>query len=134
MQEGVTYQFGAAIDPTELAGLFVGTTWADGRSADKIKIMLENSTLHISVWREGKIIGFLRVITDNVYRAVLDDLVVHPNFRKQGIGTEIMRQMMKRLEHLEEISLDCEDELLPYYAKFGFLPDQFNCVRVWRRK
>ena len=134
MQEEIVYQFGAKINPEDLAELFKKTTWADGRSAEKITVMLRNTPIHLSAWNKGRIVGFLRAISDDVYRAVLDDLIVCEDFRRQGIGTEMVKRMLRRLEHLEEVSLDCETDLLSYYEKFGFLPDQFNCLRMWRRK
>lgn len=134
MQGEITYQFGAKINPEDLANLFSGTAWADGRTADEIIVMFKNTPLHISAWYDGKLVGFMRAMTDEIYRAVLDDLVVDEKFRRQEIGDTMMKHMMERLKHVEEISLDCEEDLLSYYERFGFLPGQFNCVRVWRRK
>ncbi|MFZ1735941.1 MAG: GNAT family N-acetyltransferase [Candidatus Moraniibacteriota bacterium] len=130
----ITYQFGAKIKAEELANLFVGTSWADGRTPEKITVLLRNTPLHVSAWYGEQMVGFLRAMTDEVYRAVLDDLVVDEKFRGQEIGETMMNQMMERLRNVEEVSLDCEEELVPYYKKFGFLSDQFHCLRVWRRK
>ncbi len=132
--ERIEFKFGAHIDPQELGELFAGTTWADGRTPEKIQTMIQNSPIHVSAWSGKKMVGFLRAITDDVYRAVLDDLVVHESFRKQGIGTEMMKKILERLDHLEEVSVDCASDLIPYYESLGFLRDQFACLRVWRRK
>lgn len=134
MSEEITYQFNAKIDAEDLSVLFVGTGWADGRTPEKIQILLQNSPLHVSAWCDGKMVGFLRAMTDEVYRAVLDDLVVDQNFRGHEIGKTMMSKMMERLRNVEEISLDCEEGLVSFYKKFGFLPDQFRCLRVWRRR
>lgn len=43
-----------------------------------------------------KMIGFARVISDGAFAALLTDVVVHPNFRRNGIGRKIVRLLMKK--------------------------------------
>ena len=47
-------------------------------------------------------------------------MVVDQAYRGQGIGSEIMRRLLERLAHVEEIVLNCHDDLIPFYERLGF--------------
>ncbi len=49
--------------------------------------MLKNS-IAIGVWKENELIGFARVVSDGVFRAYLEDVVVHESVRNKGIGED----------------------------------------------
>ena len=50
-----------------------------------IEKMLKNS-IAIGVWEENELVGFARVVSDGVFRAYIEDVVVHENVRNKGIG------------------------------------------------
>ena len=47
--------------------------------------MLKNSK-GIGVWEENELVGFARVVSDGVFRAYIEDVVVHESVRNKGIG------------------------------------------------
>jgi ribosomal protein S18 acetylase RimI-like enzyme len=65
--------------------------------------------------------------------AVLDTLDVHPDFRRQGVGSALMRQLCKNLEGLRvgqlrtEVSWD-DPELLGFFHRQGFRPAGRLCL------
>ena len=38
----------------------------------------------------------------------------------KGIASEMLDKMLKRMQHIEEIMLDCAPELEGFYGRFGF--------------
>ena len=42
-----------------------------------------------------------------------------PNRQGQGIGTELMRRLLARLDRLYMVDLCCDAELEPFYARLG---------------
>ena len=60
------------------------------------------------------------MITDDRYRALIDDVVVDSAYRGQGIASEMLNKMLKRMQHIEEIMLDCAPDLEGFYGRFGF--------------
>ena len=49
--------------------------------------MLKNS-IAIGVWEENELVGFARVVSDGVFRAYIEDVVVHESVRNKGIGED----------------------------------------------
>ena len=81
-----------------------------------------NSYAHIAVYDEGKLIGFVDSVSNGVTDAYIQDLMVHPDYQGQGIGTELMNRMIAYLKahHIYMISVIYEPALSPFYKKFDF--------------
>lgn len=120
MPSPLIYSFTEPIRPESVQLLFQQTGWAKGRDVLEIQQMLDNTQLTLGVWDNEYLIGFGRVMTDDVYRAWIEDIVVDEKYRKQGVATHMVEKMLKRLEHVELIILDCEESLVSFYERFKF--------------
>ena len=96
------------------------TDWANKRDPLDIQQMLDRSQITLGVWHEDQLIGFSRVITDDCYRALIDDVVVDSAYRNQGIASEMLNRILKRTQHIEIVMLDCSLQLADFYRGFGF--------------
>ena len=76
---------------------------------------------------EGEIVGMGRAISDRASDAYIQDVTVRPDYRLQGIGSEIVARIAKRLcaDGLYWIGLIAERNAHAFYRKIGFseLPD-----------
>jgi len=120
MTTPLIFSFTEPIRPEILQELFDQTTWAKSRDPLDIQQMLDNTQLTLGVWDNEKLVGFARAVTDDIYRALIEDVVVDSNYRKQGIGTHMIHKMLKRLEHVEVIMLDCDPTLVSFYEQHQF--------------
>ena len=82
--------------------------------------MLDRSPIALGAWHDGRLIGFARVITDDCFRALIDDVVVDSEWRGGGVGSALMRRLLHRTRHVEIVMLDCATDTAPFYARFGF--------------
>ncbi len=71
-------------------------------------------------------------MTDGLYRAFIEDIVVDAAWRKQGIGGEIVRHMLEALDSVEEVVLNCHDDLIPFYAAYGFRVMTMTHMNIWK--
>ncbi|MEO8392927.1 MAG: GNAT family N-acetyltransferase [Chloroflexota bacterium] len=126
------YEFTINIYEGDLARLFAQTDWAADRSHDTIRKLLANTPLCLCVWDGGHLIGFGRAVTDDLFRALIEDVVVDQPYRGQGIGAEIMRRLLERLDHVEEILINCHDNLIPFYEQLGFKRTSFTYMNIWK--
>jgi N-acetylglutamate synthase-like GNAT family acetyltransferase len=79
-----------------------------------------SSDLAIGAWDGERLIGFARVISDHRLHAYIDDVVIHPDYQRQGVGRELLANLLAALQHIETITLFCQPELLEFYRQSGF--------------
>ena len=97
------------------------TLWAKDRTLDQIKRMLANSNVIITIWYKNNLVGFGRATTDQVYRAVLWDIVVSQNVQRVGLGKIIVEELLKdkKINSAEKIYLMTTDSK-DFYKQLGF--------------
>ena len=66
--------------------------WAQGRSREAVEQSVEESARVVGLYREGRQVGFARVLSDNIHIAYLCDVYVLPDHRGQGLGVELVRE------------------------------------------
>ncbi len=105
--------------------------WALGISAQKLRASLDNSLL-FGAYREGKQVGFARVLTDSSRIAFLADVFVDNAHRRQGVGSQLVEFVLSHpvVKRCDRVLLGTRDAQ-PLYAKFGFKTPTHNyLVRV----
>jgi GNAT superfamily N-acetyltransferase len=78
-----------------------------------------NSLSVVFIFDHEKLIGFGRAISDGAYQAAIYDVVVIPEYQRQGIGRLIMERISQRVSKCNMIlyaNLGREE----FYAKMGF--------------
>jgi len=129
----IEYRVNAHIEPEELSMLFEQQPWTAGRSAGGMSRMLEHTALHISAWDGSRLVGFARAVTDMVYRALIDDVIVDGDSQRQGVGTELMTRMACELRDVEKVFLSCGDPVVPFYERLGYVR-MYNPHMEWKRE
>ena len=98
-------------------GFFEG--WPNPPSPKTHLRMLHNSSSVVLALDDDSVVGFVNAMSDHVLAAYIPLLEVLPNYRRQGIGGELMKRILDSLRHLYMIDLMCDPELQPFYAQFG---------------
>ena len=95
--------------------------WAKDRNIGQIKQMLANSNVIITLWHKKNLVGFGRATTDQVYRAVLWDIVVSKDLQRFGLGKIIVKELLKdkKINSAEKIYLMTTDSQ-DFYKQLGF--------------
>lgn len=126
------YEFTNDIDLPQLQALFAQTDWTNRRSPAALQAMLEQTRVCLAVWQGERLVGFGRAITDDLFRAFVEDVIVAADCRGQGIGAAIVSRLLERLAHVEEITLNCHDHLIPFYERFGFTRTDMAYLHLWK--
>ena len=106
----------------KLIKLFNGnTSWAQNRSRQQIQNMLAGSKVIVSGWYHNNLVGFGRATTDEIFRAVLWDIVVDSKYENHGIGRQIVTSiisnpLLSKVEKVYLMTTHCED----FYLKMNF--------------
>ncbi len=92
-------------------------------SRDHFSLFLEkNSDLSVLIEDDGKIIGTALGSYDG-RRGYLQKVVVDKDYRKHGVGKELVSEVAKRLKDAGAvfIPISAEEELTSFYEKCGFV-------------
>ncbi len=65
------------------------------------------------------VVGFVTCVSDGVSAAYIPHLEVLDAYKKQGIGSELMRRLLARLSNIYMIDLMCDDDVVPFYERLG---------------
>ena len=107
------------ISADQLAGFFEG--WPVRPSPQRHLELLEGSDAVELAIDAGRVVGFATAISDGVMSAYIPLLEVLPEYRGQGIGSELIRRLVARLDHLYMLDLSCDADLEPFYDRLGFV-------------
>ncbi|HDR5713546.1 TPA: GNAT family N-acetyltransferase, partial [Bacillus anthracis] len=103
----------------KLKRLYDSVGWWPERKEIDIQKMLKNS-IAIGVWKENELIGFARVVSDGVFRAYLEDVVVHESVRNKGIGEKMLTMLLEEISYIDIVSLFCGEKLITFYGQQQF--------------
>ncbi|MCL2546246.1 MAG: GNAT family N-acetyltransferase [Oscillospiraceae bacterium] len=106
----------------QLEKLFVSADWsdgADGSMTQYFNMPFVNSTLVISAWEEERLVGAVRVLSDKIMRSIIYDLVVHPEFQRKGIGSELVKRCIAHFPNSEWL-LGTTKDIAGFYERLGF--------------
>lgn len=112
----------ADIDLYQLQELFNLTAfWAKGRSIKDWGIAIVNSEPVISIWDRELLIGFARATSDGIYRATIWDVVIHPDYQGNGLGSKLVETVLShpRMQKVERVYLMTTHQQ-EFYEKIGF--------------
>ena len=70
----------------------------------------------------GNVVGFVNAIGDGVLAASIPCLEVLPAWQGRGIGTELLRRILERLEPRYMVDLVCDEDLVQFYRRLGLTP------------
>ena len=99
--------------------------WTKGRNQENIRKLLAGSTVVITVWEKGEIIGFGRATSDGIYRAVLWDIIVADTSQRQGLGRKVVESLLgsPKVKKAERVYLMTTNSS-KFYKQLGFR----NCI------
>lgn len=83
----------------QLSEIYTLVGWnRDGsRTVPALQKMLEKTSHYAAAFDGSKLIGFGRVISDDIFLFQLSDVMVRPEYRKRGIGLQILKQLLDAL-------------------------------------
>jgi len=105
----------------ELIHKFLTTSyWAKGRTIDEVKNSFEHS-ICFGVYKDGKQIGFARILTDYTVIAYLMDVFILEEFRGKGFSKLLLKRIFDddKFKRVKKWMLATKDAH-SLYAQFGF--------------
>jgi N-acetylglutamate synthase-like GNAT family acetyltransferase len=110
------------LDLRQLQALFNKSAfWAIDRQLEDLQVSIDRSEPVISAWDRDRLIGFARATSDGIYRAMIFDVVVDPDYRQLGLGRKLVETMLGHagMQRVEKIYLITTNQQ-SFYERMGF--------------
>ena len=111
------------IDWTQLVELYAQTELVGGLGIKKdmegIKKAFLNSSKVVTAWDGAHLSGAGRMLTDGVVYACILDIAVLPGYRRQGIATAIVQELLVNTQNIS-VHLTSRFGVEDLYRKLGF--------------
>ncbi|PDT28161.1 GNAT family N-acetyltransferase [Rhizobium sp. L9] len=116
--------------PAELTSLW-SAAWNTPEAPDFSRV-LPRSLAHIGAYHANRLVGFVNVAWDGGIHAFLLDTSVHPDMRRQGIATRMVRQAtsLARERGAAWLHVDFEPRLAGFYRACGFRPTEAGLIEL----
>ncbi len=107
------------VTPSQLEGFFEG--WSDPPSPEThLRLLHQSAHVVLAIDSEiGQVVGFITAASDRILAAYIPLLEVLPAYQGRGIGSQLVRRMLQRLERRYMIDLVCDPEVAPFYERLG---------------
>lgn len=89
---------------------------------DQLYSAICNNWYAVSIYHDGRLIGFGRIISDGIYQTLICDVMVLPEYQSQGIGTLIMNTLLDKCREsgMKWVQLLSAVGKKGFYEKLGF--------------
>lgn len=118
--------------PEMLEGFFDG--WPRKPVPDVLLRLLKNSGYCVMALDADNVVGFVTAITDGVLAAYIPLLEVLPSYKGNGIGSELVNRLLKKLKNFYMIDLSCDPGLQPFYEGLGMKKATGMSIRNFDRQ
>lgn len=112
-----------AFDIDELLALYNSVGWTNYTdNPEMLKQAYENSLLTLEARHQERLVGVIRVVGDGHSIVFIQDILVHPEYQRQGIGTQLLKEIMERFSGVYQMELLTDDtpKTISFYRSVGF--------------
>lgn len=119
----ITYKQITAFNIDEIKSLYESVDWfAYTNDLVTFKKALNNSLYVLGAYENENLIGLIRVVGDGMTIVYIQDILSHPDFQRQGIGTHLINTVVEQYKHVRQKLLLTETvgNTIKFYESLGF--------------
>jgi GNAT superfamily N-acetyltransferase len=94
--------------------------WATGRTLPQVEEMMRNTPFVVLASIDGEPVGFARAISDNVFRAFIEDVIVTASRQGCGIGTLMICKLEEMIRSKSIPRIELVTQQSEFWKKVGF--------------
>ena len=130
MDSKIVFRVNGVIQSDLLDALFTAS-WPSHSETNWSNI-LSRSLCYICAFSDDNLIGFVNVAWDGGVHAFLLDTTVHPEFRRQGIGIDLIKRATAYTKNnsIEWLHVDFEPQYRDFYHRCGFKPTAAGLIKL----
>ncbi len=103
MSDGYSIVISKTVAKDQLEQLYVPVGWeAYTKDMEELHRAVANSTYVATAWKDEQLIGLARALSDDVAVFYLQDILVHPDWRRHGVGKVLIDRCIDRFSHVRQ--------------------------------
>jgi GNAT superfamily N-acetyltransferase len=118
-----TLQTAAQVEEDALIALYEAVGWsAYTQHPSILAAAIKGSDFVVTAVEDGSLIGLTRCVSDDATITYIQDILVHPDHQRKGIGEALVGAVLQRYAHVRQKVLLTDDrpEQLRFYERLGF--------------
>ena len=131
----ITYEIGKIPAINKLIDLFNCSDYfpiKDKSDLGRIEKMFKNSDIIITAWENKKLIGLSRALSDFSYCCYLSDLCVRDEYKRNGIGRELVTLTKQTAGDECKLILQSSSNAINFYKNIGM--ENIDSAFIFQRR
>lgn len=128
--EAVAYREDKVLPRDQVLALYAALRWSSADKPVRLLAALEHSHTVVTAWAGERLVGLGNALSDGFLVVYYPHLLVHPDYRGQGIGTKIVRRMQARYIGLHQQAVVADGRAVDFYKRLGFT-QAGSCQALW---
>ncbi|WP_217559028.1 GNAT family N-acetyltransferase [Paenibacillus sp. GbtcB18] len=116
----IRYSHSNEVNIDELRELFLSVDWESGKHPEELHQAILNSHSVVTAWHGDKLVGLVNALSDGVMTAYFHYLLVRPDYQNQGIGKELMTEILGKYREYKTKVLISYAKAESFYRSLGF--------------
>lgn len=110
----------------EIISLYKSVGWTNyTNNPQMLKEAYANSLKILGAYDDEKLVGVIRVVGDGHSVVFIQDILIYPEYQRQGIGTALLKHILQDYKHVYQKHLLTEntEKTIQFYKSLGFTMD-----------
>ncbi len=125
-------------EPRAYHELFETTGWNDeyGATPEELDRANRASLFLVAAYDGSRLAAFGRVVSDGVLHAMVYDMIVRPEYQREGLGSRVLERLLARCREagIRDVQLFCAKGKQGFYLRHGFEPRPADAPGMQLRK
>ena len=131
-QGDIRYSQGRVIDASAVVALYDACGWSSARKPEELVAALANSHALVTAWDGAKLVALGNALSDGSLVVFYPHVLVLPEYRRRGIGREVMQRLMARYQGFHQQMLLSDPGAVGFFEACGFeLPKEVAGMWVY---
>ena len=109
----------------EILDLYKAVEWSNYYNKPEIlKEAYQHSLYILGAYLEEELVGIIRVVGDGASIIFVQDLLVHPEYQRKGVGRLLLLEILEKYQqvHQKVLLTDNTEKTKAFYKKVGMTP------------
>ena len=116
----------------EIMNLYKEVGWSNYyQNPSMLQKAYENSLWILGAYKDGKLIGIIRVVGDRYSIIYIQDIIVIPAYQRKKVGSSLLNSVLDKYKNVYQkvLMTDNKDKTIKFYESIGFSKvDKYGCT------